>query len=157
MRKTAVYVWRQLTQIEGYRVINHRDVQKRLVETKDLLASVAKIEPDRRKLKLKAEKNEADEEVAAEVLDDEHDPAVQLSRELNPVRVRGMNNRPKEELLERVYQESQVDEEEKGDMNKLEEVWGEDICIMAAPEDIRLALTGTRLPVSVETPHRLAD
>jgi hypothetical protein len=137
--------------------VNHRDVQKRLVETKDLLASVARIDPDRRISKPKAGKVKADEEAAIQVLDDEQDPVAKLSRALNPPRMRGMNNRPKEELLERVYQESQVAEEEKGDMNKLDELWGEDVCIMAAPEDIRLALTGTRLPVSQEISNRLAD
>ena len=124
-----------------------REVQKRLVETKDLLASVAKIDPDR-KLKPKLEKIKTDEEAVIQAVDDEDDPAVKLSRALNPPRMRGMNNRPREELLKRVYGESQVGQEEKGDMNRLEEVWGEDVCIMAAPEDIRLALTGTRLPVS---------
>jgi hypothetical protein len=128
--------------------VNHRDVKKRLLETKDLLAAAAKMDVDRRKAKPKDGKIKDEMEVDIQAVNDDDDPAAKLSKALNPSRVRGMFNRPKEDLLNRVYEESQVAEEERADMNRLEEVWGEDVCIMAAPEEIRLALTGTRLPVS---------
>jgi hypothetical protein len=66
----------------------------------------------------------------------------------NVNRISGANDLPREMVMKTVYSESTIAEMEAGEMFKLQDVFGEEVCILADPDRIRFALTGARTPVS---------
>jgi len=122
-----------VVELAGYRVVDRRTVKRLLNETSDLSMKPYRETKDKKPKSTKKEL-EAAESFSA----------------VNPSRMSGLNEKPREALAGSVFAESEIgDEVDKRDMIKLKDAYGENVCVVAEPATIRMALTGTRVPVSL--------